>query len=161
MFCQISQRLQYRPKVAVIIGAGGTARAACYSLKQLGVDKLYLFNRTAERAEKLADEFGALVCKDLGSLNSVDIVVGTIPAGAQKEDHFPGNLFASKPVVVELAYRPRTTPLLKLAQDAGCQVVEGIDILIEQGLYQFKTWTSCNPPSLVMASAVHKAYNDS
>ena len=158
----VSRKLSRAPKIGLVIGAGGTARAACYTLKQLGVTTLLIYNRTKEKAERLAGEFGGTACGKLeeAAAAGVDVIVGTIPANAQHEEALPASLFASHPVVVELAYRPRRTPLLKQAEKAGCETVEGIDILIEQGLYQFKTWTCCNPPAQIMAKTVQQAYKE-
>jgi len=164
----LSQKLTEKPQVGLIIGAGGTSRAACYALKKLGIQRLIIYNRTPEKAAKLAQEFGGEVCPNLDNLvqdennplDNIHVIIGTIPANAQGEGRvsFPEKLFKGKPVVVELAYRPMVTQLVEMAQKHGCQVVHGLDILIEQALYQFRIWTCCSPPADIMAAAARKAY---
>ncbi|KAI8924242.1 EPSP synthase-domain-containing protein [Entophlyctis helioformis] len=169
--------------VGVVLGAGGTARAACYALTTLpGVDSVRIWNRTHDKAVQLASEFGCTAVEALADVfrtNGQDngtpsvrfVVVGTLPASAQDALGLD-ELFASSSsggVVVEMAYRPRETKLLAAARrvlpsaaDAGgagpwvCG--EGIDVLIEQGLEQFKIWTRLHAPAQAMRAAVYAHY---
>uniref|UniRef100_A0A7S1NAR1 Pentafunctional AROM polypeptide n=1 Tax=Eutreptiella gymnastica TaxID=73025 RepID=A0A7S1NAR1_9EUGL len=144
--------------VGIVLGAGGTARAAMYTLQQLNLKTYYIYNRTAEKAQELAKEFGGVAITSLDGLKDMDVVIGTIPASAQSE--YPASLFANKPVAVDLAYRPRRTPLLQQAAAAGCETVEGIDLLIEQGLFQFQLWTGCIAPREEITEAVYLGYGE-
>eukprot|EP00669_Euglena_mutabilis_P006097 TRINITY_DN1827_c0_g1_i1.p1 TRINITY_DN1827_c0_g1~~TRINITY_DN1827_c0_g1_i1.p1 ORF type:complete len:312 (-),score=26.84 TRINITY_DN1827_c0_g1_i1:235-1170(-) len=134
-------------------GAGGLLRP-----QQLNLTRFYVYNRTPEKAQQLAAEFGGTAVTSLSDLEAPDVVIGTIPAGAQGE--YPSSVFAKQPVTMDLAYRPRRTALLQQAQAAGCATIEGIDLLIEQGLVQFELWTGCPAPRAPMAQAVYWAYTD-
>nr|KAJ3423291.1 3-dehydroquinate dehydratase (3-dehydroquinase) [Polyrhizophydium stewartii] len=164
-----------RPIVGVVLGAGGTARAACYALKQLpGVRAVRVWNRTHAKAVSLASEFGCAAVESLaatlaaepGADGAVFAVVGTVPAGAQDSMDLAGAFAATAGaggVVVEMAYRPRETRLLSAAAAASTPAspwlrVEGIDVLIEQGLEQFSIWTGLPPPAATMSAAVLSHY---
>eukprot|EP00906_Rhabdomonas_costata_P026554 RCo037837 len=145
----------------LVLGAGGTARAAMYVMLDLGLSRRYIYNRTLSKAKDLAAEFSGEAVPSLEGLGAVDIIIGTIPASAQGPQTVPPGLLHGKPVVVDLAYRPRRTPLLKQAEAAGCATVQGIELLIAQGLVQFRRWTGCPPPAKLIEEAVIKAYEAS
>ncbi|KAJ3289242.1 3-dehydroquinate dehydratase (3-dehydroquinase) [Borealophlyctis nickersoniae] len=159
------------PKVGVVIGAGGTARAALYALKNFGVEELRIWNRTQEKASALASEFGAVVVTDLSKVfaqhvnaDPTFLVVGTVPSSAQEggaldvEALFAGKSNASTGVLVEMAYRPRETRLIKAAAKAGWQTVEGIEVLEEQGFEQFERWTGLKAPQKAMRKQTRLMY---
>eukprot|EP00929_Paragymnodinium_shiwhaense_P042531 TRINITY_DN21998_c0_g2_i1.p1 TRINITY_DN21998_c0_g2~~TRINITY_DN21998_c0_g2_i1.p1 ORF type:complete len:1551 (+),score=381.55 TRINITY_DN21998_c0_g2_i1:60-4655(+) len=130
--------------VALVMGGGGTARAACYALKQLGVASLYVYNRTSEKADDLCSSFGGRRLADLkegtAALQRLDIVVSCVPGSAQLT--LPVDFLRQKsPIVLDAAYRPRETPFLKDAAAAGCLCIEGIEMLFEQGCAQCEIWT--------------------
>jgi len=83
-------------------------------------------------------------------LQSIDIVISTVPPTAQFE--LPHHLIkgASGPLIVELIYNPRKTALIKQAESAGCIIIEGIEILYEQGAAAFAIWTNKEPPIVAM-----------
>lgn len=144
------------PQVGVCVGAGGSARAAMWALRGLGVESLYIWNRTHEKAEQLAGEFGGTAVRDLSTLSGrADVVVSNVPGEAQGD--VPAQLSPSLgpgTVVIDMAYKPRVTPLLRAAADRGAGTVEGFDVLVEQGLYQFRQWTGQNPPRKAIRAAV-------
>jgi pentafunctional AROM polypeptide len=145
-----------RRKIALVIGAGGTARAACYCVNQLNM-VLYIHNRTTEKGEQLASEFHGSHVVDLKTLDKVDVILCTVPSTS----HFtvPPHLLSSKPVVLDAAYRPRRTALLSQAAEAGCPVIEGIDMLLAQGYEQFLLFTGHAAPKGIMSKAVREAYD--
>eukprot|EP00842_Homolaphlyctis_polyrhiza_P006238 jgi/Hompol1/6615/HPOL_000965-RA len=163
------------PIIGVVLGAGGTARAACFALKRIaGVQSVRVWNRTASKATEIASEFGCDAVESLDSLllhhvPAVFVVVGTIPASAQEQLDLNAMFGAAGQslggVVVEMAYRPRQTKLLDAAlgsansTDAIWKVAQGIDALIEQGLEQFEIWTGRHPPAAAMSEAVYAAYH--
>ncbi|KAJ2838983.1 3-dehydroquinate dehydratase (3-dehydroquinase) [Coemansia sp. 'formosensis'] len=146
---------------ALVVGAGGTSRAALYALYTLGVGSVMIYNRTAQRAEELVAEFSELFASlvsvsDLAAVGSPDYVVGTIPAC---ELVYPDSLFAKGGVALDMAYKPRWTPLLEAAKRHGWSVVSGIDVLIEQGIHQMEKWTHLTAPTKIMAEAAYAKYN--
>ncbi|KAI9728277.1 MAG: hypothetical protein M1834_007770 [Cirrosporium novae-zelandiae] len=154
-------------ETGLVVGAGGASRAAIYALYKLGVKTIYLTNRTKSRAvaiaEALAPLFPITVLDNLSDVpadQAPDIIVGTIPADKTTVDYFPPVIF-SKPgggVCVEMAYKPRYTPLLQaVTRDHGegkWAVVTGLDVLLEQAYDQFRLWTGLEAPREVMAEAV-------
>lgn len=135
----------------LVIGAGGTSRAALYALHRLGVEDISIFNRTMVKAQAVADSFKdlfdvkVLSSNDLlkgSSSSGFDLVVSTVPGTIESASMFDESVFGSakKGVAVELAYTPRFTRFLKLAQQAGWATVEGGQVLVEQGGWQALKW---------------------
>lgn len=154
---------------ALILGAGGTARAAAYAAMQLGLERIY-YNRTPSKAQELADAFGGTVVGDLSGPSDggddktlgdvckekdlkVRVVLSTLPAAAGFE--LPDWLAADKSTVVfDVNYKPYWTPLLRQAEAAGLDVVRGSEMLWEQGVGQFELWLDQDAPYDVMKKVV-------
>ncbi|KAJ3045184.1 3-dehydroquinate dehydratase (3-dehydroquinase) [Rhizophlyctis rosea] len=164
-----------KKRVGVVVGAGGTARAAIVALQSLEVGEVRIWNRTSDKAEGLASEFtGLVVVTDAAELfvggdeETVFLVVGTVPAGAQEGGSLDlGKVFggegirgAKGGVVVEMAYRPRETALVRAARAIGWSTVEGIEVLEEQGFEQFLRWTGRKAPEKVIRAEVRRRYVD-
>ncbi|KAJ3163934.1 3-dehydroquinate dehydratase (3-dehydroquinase) [Geranomyces variabilis] len=166
-----------RRTVGIVLGAGGTARAALYTLNKLGCDEVRLWNRTFDNAAPLAQQFDATHVADLQDLLAVGssskdtrpvvcYVISTVPSGAQAAMNLVG-LFDAAPVkdfvggvVIDMAYRPRNTLLLLEAARRGWAVVPGVEILIRQGLEQFSIWTGRRAPEGAIRDAVQIAYGE-
>lgn len=142
------------PKAVLVIGAGGTARAACYAAKELGAT-LAVWNRTTAKAQELATQFGGTaISAEALDPAAFDAIIGTVPGTTQTDLPFFANsqhtLFgipSVRPrVYVELAYTPRLTPMMQKAGSCGWKTVVGVDVLVEQGLEQFERWTGRHPP---------------
>ncbi|QRV93394.1 hypothetical protein RhiJN_21412 [Ceratobasidium sp. AG-Ba] len=157
----------------LVLGAGGTARAALFALNALGIKTIYLFNRTRAAAQALAESFPTFGIVPLDSLASFPkasptVVVSAIPATGTTTTqgsgsagvYLPPSLFSSPSgVVVEMAYKPAVTPVLGLAaQSKGWVGVRGVDILCEQGFYQFEAWTGRKAPRSSMKAKVLSLY---
>jgi pentafunctional AROM polypeptide len=159
---------------ALILGGGGTARAAAYAASKLGLKRIY-YNRTPAKAKDLADSFGGTVVSSLDqspnenademSLGdalpadaSIKVVISTLPAAA--EFVLPDWLLTAKqftnPVIFDVNYKPYHTKLLTQAESVGFQVVRGSEMLWEQGVGQFEAWTQRTAPYAVMKSVVLK-----
>jgi len=156
---------------ALILGGGGTARAAAYAASKLGLKRIY-YNRTPAKAQDLSDSFGGTVVTSLDQLPSksaegkslgdalpkdgtIKVVISTLPAAA--EFVLPEWLLSSRstnPVIFDVNYKPYHTKLLTQAEKAGCQVVRGSEMLWEQGVGQFEAWTQRTAPYAVMKSVV-------
>lgn len=157
---------------ALILGAGGTARAAAYVARKLGLKQVY-YNRTPGKANELAETFGGQVLTSLdenpdadgtslGDVlrtkpgSSVRAVISTLPAAANFE--LPEWLVASnqneKPIVFDVNYKPYNTKLLLQAESVGCRVVRGSEMLWEQGAGQFELWMGRTAPYRVMKMVV-------
>eukprot|EP00927_Polykrikos_kofoidii_P039617 TRINITY_DN33973_c0_g1_i1.p1 TRINITY_DN33973_c0_g1~~TRINITY_DN33973_c0_g1_i1.p1 ORF type:complete len:733 (-),score=107.77 TRINITY_DN33973_c0_g1_i1:67-2265(-) len=144
------------PKMALVIGAGGTARAALYALQAMKCSPILIYNRTTSRAEALAAEFKVRACESLSeiaALPRLDLVMGTVPGDG--ESVLPEELLARfRPVVFDAAYRPRDTPLLRAGRAAGCPIIEGAEMLFEQGCAQCEIWTRRPAPRAEIAASL-------
>nr|CEL69607.1 TPA: 3-dehydroquinate synthase, related [Neospora caninum Liverpool] len=112
--------------------------------------QVFIYNRTRSRAEKLAQEFGVSVfetpaadkttrrCR--GNWHQITVIVGTVPGTARCE--LPEEVFQQRPLVVDMAYNPVLTPLVKKACGAGCEVVHGIELFVWQALIQSRYWVT-------------------
>jgi len=159
----------------LVIGAGGTSRAALYALHRVGLKTLYLFNRTRASAATLVEHFPADF--DIHILDSLErfpnnapptVIVSTVPASAttiskdvKDAIHLPSTLFASSSgVVIDMAYKPSATPLLKLARSTNSSwtAVTGLSILLEQGYRQFEIWTERRAPRSIIEKEVVAKY---
>lgn len=156
---------------ALILGAGGTARAAAFVAAKLGLQRVY-YNRTPSKAYDLVDSFGGLVLESLDEANetpdalslgdvlrgtkngSIRVVISTLPAAAKFV--LPEWLLGTgvKPIVFDVNYKPYYTDLLRQAETSGCDFVRGSEMLWEQGVGQFELWTRRTAPFSVMKRVV-------
>ncbi|XP_014550254.1 hypothetical protein COCVIDRAFT_115954 [Bipolaris victoriae FI3] len=150
---------------AVVLGAGGAARAACYALETLQIKDVIIVNRRRSNAEEMAKHFPALsthICTDMDnahllSSSPVRIVIGCIPADDLTEDRISSSLFsgAKSGVLVEMAYRPLETGMMKVAaRYPAWRIFKGMDVLKEQAYAQFELWTGKDAPIEVMEEAM-------
>lgn len=157
---------------ALVYGAGGAARAAVYALFQIGVVRVYLWNRTRERAERLVADLSRLgPALHLVRLSTLDvdelaktshppqIIISTLPA-MSAEDRvlvpMPPNLMAAigGGVAVDLNFAQDETPLLERAREStGWIGVPGLEVLLEQGYEQLRAWTGRRAPRKTMRKA--------
>ncbi|KAI8874978.1 3-phosphoshikimate 1-carboxyvinyltransferase, partial [Backusella circina FSU 941] len=149
------------PETALVIGAGGTARAALYALYKLGVQKVYIWNRTVSRAHLLQQSFKDLI--EVNVVESLDndiqpgIIISTVPASSSVE--LPDAIYGDKKgILCEMAYKPRRTKLLLQAETKGWFCIEGVEVLISQGIAQFEIWTGKRAPVDKMEDHVLKNY---
>jgi shikimate dehydrogenase len=146
----------------LLLGAGGAAKAAALRLAQEGIGRLWLVNRTAERRQELK----AAVLRDFPTFDAqegypaepIDLVINATSLGLKAEDALPLDaawLEAWKPKrVFDMIYRPRETPLLRAARNAGCQTVNGMGMLLYQGARALELWTGRTAPVGAMRSAL-------
>ena len=138
---------------ALVLGAGGSARAVAWALSRTGVE-VKVWNRTPERARKLAADLGVEAAPEpVGA----DLLVNCTTAGMD------GDPFAILPVsrsdlgdyatVVDLVYADPEGRLLAAARAAGAQTVDGMEILVRQGAIALERWTGMPAPLEVMREA--------
>ncbi len=143
---------------ALVLGAGGSARAAVWGLREAGA-QVAIWNRTAAKAEDLAAEFGVeAIDAEAARAGAWGLVVNTTTvgmraaAGAPEADDpltaLPLDLGALGPerIVVDLVYGQRETPLAAAARAAGASVIDGLEVLVRQGVPQFELWTGRDAP---------------
>jgi len=149
--------LQHRnmiPASALVLGAGGAARAVLAGLRKVGCARIVLSNRSPKAARKMAAAFNTETClwEDREKVQA-DLLVNTTPLGMQGDHvlHSPLNLVKDGAGrfshVYDLIYNPLRTRLLKEAEQAGCETISGLDMFLHQGLAQFRRWTEQEFPS--------------
>jgi shikimate dehydrogenase len=141
---------------ALVLGAGGAARAAVWALLRdgAGVD---VWNRTALRAEHLCEKLGGAPVAEPAQAD-YELIVNTTAAGLRGEDPFAELPleeagFAAGQTVVDLVYGDRPNPLLAAAGGAGAATVDGIEVLVRQGALSLKIWTGREPSLEAMRMA--------
>ena len=145
---------------AMLLGAGGAAKAIGYGLIRRGVT-LIVSTRTMENAEQLA---GRLECRALEweKRHTVepDVLVNCTPVGMHpKVDQTPFDrtAFKSGSIVFDTVYNPENTLFIKDARDRGCSVVTGVDMFIRQAALQYKLFTGNESPIHAMRNALKRA----
>ncbi len=149
---------------ALVLGAGGSARAIVWALQGVGAD-VAIWNRTPETAVALADELGGEVLEGSGGLplGDFDLIVNTTSVGlggASSSDladlNFAAEDLTPAHTVVDLVYGETETELLAAAGAAGASRVDGREILVRQGAESFPIWTGAEAPLEVMREAARR-----
>lgn len=134
--------LDVRNQAVVVLGAGGAARAAVVALKAAGA-KAGVLNRTRTHAENLAAELGAAVV-DVTALNQAALVVNALSVRPDLDM----SLFRDDAVLMDMTYRPLTTPFLEQGRARGLVTVDGLAMLIGQARPSFRALFGLEPPGL-------------
>ena len=146
-----------RGRSALLFGAGGAARACALALAQGGLARLFVAARDPARVDiapalqGLAVEVHLVPFAHAGDA-PVELVVNATPLGSLGES-LPLPTLGPKVAVVDLLYRPATTPLLSAARAAGASAYGGLGLLLEQAALSFELWTGQVAPIEVMSAA--------
>jgi shikimate dehydrogenase len=155
---------------AVVVGAGGAARAAVYALHAMSAAAVSVFNRTAERAERLAAdlrphvaglEVAVYALHDADQLQTTleraDLLVNATSVGmwpAVDASPLPADVDLPPHIVTfDMVYNPQRTCLLQQAGRSGARTIGGLDMLVGQGAAAFQLWTGRTPPVELMHQA--------
>ena len=137
---------------ALVLGAGGAARAVVAALIDAGVPQILLSNRTRARAERLRDDFGQRIqvvdwVQAGNAIEQAQLVVNTTSLGivGKSELRVPLDGLRRGMVVTDLVYTPLKTRLLQEAEAAGCTVVDGLGMLLHQAVPGFERWFGLRP----------------
>jgi shikimate dehydrogenase len=141
---------------ALVLGAGGAARAAVWALGGEGA-RVEVWNRTAARAEELCARLGGKPVADPVQAD-YDLIVNTTAVGLRGEDPFAelplsDDGFAAGQLVVDMVYGGAETALLEAAVASGAATVDGLEILVQQGALSLEIWTGRKPDLAVMRAA--------
>jgi pentafunctional AROM polypeptide len=169
-------------KAGMVIGGGGTARAAIFALKNMGYNPIYLVGRNKAKLGALTHSFSRDY--NIVLLSSVEetsqipadkqpvVAIGTIPGDAPIDTTMREILCSifqvgataastagvtagnARKVLLEMAYKPANTALMELARKRGWRTVPGLEALVGQGIHQFKLWTDIMPLYAVCRDAV-------
>lgn len=151
-----------RPDSALVLGAGGVARAALAGLAEIGVVRVGIANRTAAKAQLLAKESNALfVPWEERASFAPKLLVNATPLGMQgameNETPWPRQWFDSSMVAYDLVYNPVETRFLRQARRAGCTVIDGVEMFVQQAAAQFGRFTGCTMDVAAARERVMKA----
>ena len=152
---------------ALVLGAGGSARAAVWALRESGASEVSVWNRTPERAETLARALGARAVRTPGpaellvNCTSVGLQAGGIERSATDAEGLNqlGLTFdqvGEYSYVVDLVYRSGSTQLLAAARAHGARTLDGLEVLVAQGALSFELWTGRKAPVEVMRAAARE-----
>jgi len=158
----LAKKLRIKGSRALILGAGGSARAAAFALSRAGA-----IVGICARREKAAKELARAVGGELvprGALRTefFDAILNATPVGMHPHDGIsplaPGELHCR--LVMDLIYRPQRTRLLKLAAQKGIATVSGVEMFLAQGVAQWEIWVEKRAPEASMRRAVLAALRD-
>jgi shikimate dehydrogenase len=156
---------------AVIVGAGGAARAAVVGLANAGASQITVLSRRPEQARALRSSLGAHVQCDLeaaplgeaaGSFNAATLVVqatsATLDSNPRAQEFaasLPIDALPADAAIVDMVYKPLKTSVLACAEGRGLTIVNGLGMLLHQGAIAFEMWTGFEPPLDVMRAALN------
>ncbi len=151
---------------ALVLGAGGSARAAAWALREAGAS-VAIWNRTPARAEKLAAEFGVTA---LAMPEPADVIVNCtsvgLPSALEQTSsadaelsklHLTDEMIARCTHVIDLVYRDPPTALAAAGRRLGVQTTDGLDVLVRQGARSLRIWSGREPDLEVMREAARGA----
>jgi shikimate dehydrogenase len=160
--------VEMRGARAVILGAGGAARAAAFALAEQDAARVTIVNRTESRAIKLADDLRAhfpnleIAVNSIAAFATAHLIINATSVGMSPNENespmrwaFPQNVTA-----IDLVYRPLHTKFLRDAEHAGARPIGGVSMLVHQGAAAFQLWTGrAAPVELMMDVAVQELRN--
>lgn len=147
------QGFDARDKRALVLGAGGAARAAAYALGRAGITEVIVANRTFRRSNELCLELSKLgvdaiaspltpgALKELVPMSQVVVNATSVGLNQPDESPLPDDIeFDPDALAIEMVYRPLKTRFLKQAREADIVTVDGLDILIQQAIASLRLW---------------------
>jgi shikimate dehydrogenase len=169
---------------AIVVGAGGAARAVVFGLMEAGVEQIVVLNRTLERARALISDLGRGLLSSapypspsalktltltaealISSARAADLLVNATSVGMWPHpdtsiwpDEAP---IPSRLTVFDLVYNPLETKLLQQARRSGARGVDGLGMLVRQGALSFRMWTGAEPPVHAMRAACERSLRSS
>ena len=162
----LREDLRFEPAGAkvLLLGAGGAGRTAALKLASERVAELHLVNRTAAKAEDIANEIRARFPSVKVSIGypqgAVDLTLNATSLGLKPTDALPFDSsrfsLSRAGAVYDMIYRPAETPLLKAARAEGCRAANGLGMLLHQGAAALELWSGGNPPIEVMREALRR-----
>jgi shikimate dehydrogenase len=140
-------------RAALVLGAGGSARAAVYALREAGARDVAILNRTRARAEELAADLGARVAD---APQGADLLVNCTSVGLDDPEALPlpAAALAEVGAVVDLVYRDGGTALVRAARERGLPCADGLEVLVQQGARSLEIWTGREAPVDAMREAI-------
>lgn len=147
-------------KKVAVLGSGGTTRAAVYGLTKRGA-KVTIYARSAGRAMSIVKDFEceARSFDSQEEIQNADIIFNATPIGLypkEKETPIDKKFISNKQIVFDAIYNPYETRLLREAKEQGAIVIHGMEMLLQQGMAQFKLFTGHDAPEKAMRDVLYK-----
>jgi 3-dehydroquinate dehydratase / shikimate dehydrogenase len=156
----LEERMAVRDARVAVLGAGGSARAVCYGLRQRNA-AVTIYARDPGKARLLAEEFALRSAPLDAFAGQADIVINCTPIGmhghSEGQSPIRAETLHGVKLVYDLIYTPEETVLIAAARGAGCRVLGGAAMLAAQAEEQFRLWTGAEPPADVMRNAMEPA----
>lgn len=155
----LEKKINLKGKKVAVIGAGGAARAIVYGLTKKGAI-VKIFNRSLDKAKSLGQEFGCEYedLKNIGEISNMDIVINATSVGMNEDKSPIDKKFLNKnQIVLDVVYTPKETRLIKEAREKGAKVILGYEMLLYQGVEQFKLYTGFDAPIDTMKEVLVKS----
>jgi 3-dehydroquinate dehydratase/shikimate dehydrogenase len=152
----LQKRLDLKGSKVLVLGAGGSARAAVFGLRDKGAD-VFIFNRTPETAAKLARQsHSKSIKREAIPKTTFDVIINATPIGmaGQKGTQILTADDLKTKYVFDLVYNPIDTPLIRLARQHNIAVITGVEMFVQQGARQFEIWTGKPAPEEEMLRVV-------
>ena len=152
----LEKRMSLRGAKVLVLGAGGAARAAVFGVRDRGAE-VFILNRTAETAQKLARQSGSkTIKKEALAKTSFDAIINATPVGmaGNKAPQILEAKDLNTRLVFDLVYNPLETPLLHLARQKGIAIITGVEMFVQQGARQFEIFTGKPAPEEEMFRVV-------
>jgi 3-dehydroquinate dehydratase/shikimate dehydrogenase len=152
----LEKRLSLRGAKVLVLGAGGAARAAVFGVRDRGAE-VFILNRTAETAHKLARQSGSkTIKKEALAKSSFDVIINATPVGmvGNKAPQILEAKDLNTRLVFDLVYNPLETPLLHMARQKGIAIITGVEMFVQQGARQFEIFTGKPAPEEEMFRVV-------
>jgi len=166
--------IKIKGKNAVVLGAGGAARAIIYALCEENIKEISIFNRTLDNAKKIQKEYHAFFPNCLlqvfsledrimqDKINKANLLVNTTLLGASPYlsiNPLPENIIIPDYIMAyDLIYHPTKTLFLKKAEKAGAKIINGGEMLVYQAVESFYLWTRIRPDKEIVRELIHKLH---
>lgn len=153
----LKQECSIENKSVCILGAGGAARAVAFGIKkEKGI--IIIVNRSEQRGKLLAEQIKGKFAapEDMGEI-APDIIINTTPVGMTpnvNQSPVAPDVLKDHMVVMDVVYNPLRTKLIKDAENAGCTVIDGLSMFVNQGAAQFELFTGVKAPVELMRRTV-------
>ncbi len=154
----LEEKLDLKGKKALVLGAGGSARAMAYGLIERGC-QVIISNRSQEKAMELAKEMGCSLRSQFCN-SEVEVIINCTPVGMYPQDDqspVPGEVLRKGMAVMDMVYQPLRTRLLREAEERGCMMIDGLEMLARQGAAQLEIWTGMRPELLGIKKDLYRA----
>ncbi|MCI5149609.1 MAG: shikimate dehydrogenase [Candidatus Electrothrix sp. MAN1_4] len=155
----LAEKVNLQGNRVLVVGAGGSAKAVGFGLIEAEAEVI-IANRTAENGKALADLLGCgfVSLQEVASV-SADVLINTTSVGMEPDNEgivVSPSLLSGFSVVMDIVYAPLETRLLREAKATGCQTIDGLAMLLYQGIAQFELWTGEKAPQDVMRLALEE-----